>query len=67
MAVAVRESGAEQNREAHTIDTHVKMALDYGVDVTVAAAEPVKFDMMRSALLCMELQSKARNGGDGRT
>ena len=33
------------------IDTHAKMALYYGVDVTVAAAELVKFDMMGSALL----------------
>ena len=35
----------------HIIDTHAKMALYYGVDVTVAAAELVKFDMMGSALL----------------
>ena len=49
------------------IDTHAEMALDYGIDVTVAAAGFVKFDMMGSALLCMELQGKARNSGDGRT
>ena len=47
------------------IDTHAEMALDHGIDVTVATAEFVKFDMMGSALLCMELQSKACNRGDG--
>ena len=46
--------------------THAKMALDYGIDVTVAAAEFVKFDVMGSALLCMELQTKARNNRDNR-
>ena len=40
------------------IDTHAKMALYYGIDVTVAVAELVKFDMMGSALRSMELQTK---------
>ena len=34
------------------------MALDYGIDVTVAATELVKFDMMGSALRSMELQTE---------
>ena len=50
-AIAVREFGVEQNKEFCMIDMHTKMALYYGVDVTVAAAELVKFDMMGSALL----------------
>ena len=48
-------------------NTHSEMALDYGIDVTVAAAEFVKLDMMGSALLCMELQTKARNDRDNCT
>ena len=48
-------------------DTHAQMALDYGIDVTVAAAEFVKFDVMGSTLLCMELQTKAHNSRDNRT
>ena len=44
-------------------DTHAKMALDYGNDVTVAAAEFTEFDLMGSALLCTELQAKACNNG----
>ena len=43
------------------------MALDYGIDVAVAVAESVKFDTMDSALLCMELQTKARDSRDNRT
>ena len=57
-AVAVRESGAEQTKEFRMNDTHAKMALDYGIDIIVAAAELVKFDMMGSALRSMELQTK---------
>ena len=48
-------------------DTHAEMALDYGIDVTVAAAEFMKFDVMGSALLYMELQAKARNSRDNCT
>ena len=46
------------------------MALDYGIDVTVAATEFVKFDMMGSVLRCMELQTRvtgAHNNRDNRT
>ena len=36
------------------IDMYSKMALDYGIYATIAAAEFVKLDMMGSALLYME-------------
>ena len=48
------------------IDTHAEMALDYGIDVTIAAAVFVKLDD-GSVLLCMELQTKACNNRDNRT
>ena len=49
------------------IDTHAEMALDYGIDVTVAASESVKFDMMGSVFLYMGLCTKPRSSRDNRT
>ena len=66
-AVAAREFGEKQTKEFHMNDTHAEMALDYGIDVTVAAAEFMKFDVMGSALLYMELQTEARDSRDNRT
>ena len=50
-AIAVWEFGAEQTKKFCMNYMHAKMALDYGIDITVAATELVKFDMMGSALL----------------
>ena len=50
------------------IDMYSKMALDYGINfVTIAAAEFMKFDVMGSALLYMELQTEACDSRDNRT
>ena len=50
VGVAGRESGARQNKKFHIVDTHAKMTLDYGIDVTVTAAEFVKLDGFRAPL-----------------
>ena len=65
--VAVQEFEAEQNEDFYLVAMHAKMALDYGIDVTVAATEFMKLDMMGSAFLRMELQTKARNIRDNCT